>query len=62
MADFRRDVDWPAIRILNQLRLPVDYVLARRGDPVGLLKRLAHRQTWSAAAELVRTAFSSAKW
>ncbi len=62
MADFRRDVEWPAIRILSRLRLPVDYVLARRGDPVGIVKRLANRQTWSAAAELVRKAFATAKW
>ncbi len=62
MADFRRDVEWPAIRILNRLRIPVDYVLARRGDPLSILKRLTRRQTWSAAAELVRSAFANAKW
>lgn len=62
MADFRRDVEWPAIRILDRLRIPVDYLLTRRGDPVGILKRLARRQTWSAALQLVRTAFADAKW
>jgi hypothetical protein len=62
LADFRRDVEWPAIRILSRLRIPLDYVLMRRGDPAGIVKRLFVRQTWAAALELVRTAFARAKW
>ncbi len=62
MADFRRDIDWPALRTLGYLRAPIDYVVARRGDPVHILKRLISPNTWWAAFELVRAAIARAKW
>ncbi len=62
MADFRRDIDWPAMRMLAHLRMPIDYVVARRGDPLHILKRLVSPQTWSAAVQLVRAAIDRGKW
>ncbi len=62
MANFRRDIDWPALRTLAYLRVPIDYVVARRGDPVHILKRLISPKTWWAAFELVRAAIARAKW
>ena len=62
MADFRRDIDWPAMRMLAHLRMPIDYVVARRGDPLHILKRLVSPQTWSAALQLVRAAIDKGKW
>ena len=62
LVDLRRKIEWPAIRTLVHLRTPIDYVLARRGDPVGLLKRLLAPQTWSTVIRLVKDAFDKPKW
>ena len=62
MADFRRGVDWPAMRTLAHLRIPIDYILARRGDPVHILKKLISPQTWSAGFGLIKAAIARRKW
>jgi hypothetical protein len=62
MADFRRGIDWPAMRTLAHLRIATDYVAARRGDPLHLLRRLADRQTWSAVLALVKAAIERGRW
>jgi hypothetical protein len=62
MTDFRRDIERPARRALAHLQIPIDYVLARRSDPLGLLKKLVSPQTWSAGIQLVKAALRPAKW
>jgi hypothetical protein len=62
MTDFRRSIEWPAIRALAQLQIPIDYVLAQRGDPIGVLKKLISPQTWATGIQLVKAAMRPAKW
>jgi hypothetical protein len=54
MTDFRRS--------MAPLQIPIDYVLARRGDPIGVLKKLGSPRTWSTAIQLVKAAMRPAKW
>ena len=62
IEDFRRDIDRPAMRALAHLRIPIDYILAQRGDPVHLLKKLLSPRTWSAGFGLIKAAINREKW
>ena len=62
MTDFRRGIERPAIRALEPLQIPIDYVLTQKGDPIGVLKKLISPQTWSTAIQLVKAAMRPAKW
>jgi Uncharacterised nucleotidyltransferase len=59
MTDFRGGVERP-IRALA--RLPRDYVLARRADPITGLKELISPQAWATGIQSIRAAMRAAKW
>lgn len=58
LANFRRNIDLPALRAVADLRREVDYALARRDDPVGLFKKMISPRTWSTAIQLAKAAIS----